>query len=173
MTTRPAKPEQKERRAGGLAAEIGKRRPFGSPQEEASLNILRTASFMSWEFEQLLKDHSLSEATYNVLRILRGRGGSGSCSEIGADMLTRVPDVTRLIDRLERLGLAQRRRVPEDRRVVRVQITPKGVGVLDALDKPGTELNNAILSHMSRAELVELSRLLTKVRQGIAENRAM
>src|SRR5262245_43746903 len=148
-THKPAKPE-------GLAAEIGKKRPFESPQEEAALNIIRTASLISWEFERLLKEHRLSEATYNILRILRG-GGPRSCSEIGADMLTRVPDVTRLIDRLERLGLAQRRRVPEDRRVVLVQITAKGLRALDALDKPGTDLNNALLGHMTRPELAELS----------------
>jgi DNA-binding MarR family transcriptional regulator len=163
-----AKPE-KLKRVGGLAAEIGKRRPFESPEEEASLNIIKTASVLSWGFEQLLKEHGLSGATYNVLRILRGGGVGKSCSEIGADMVTRVPDVTRLVDRLEKMGLALRSRVAEDRRVVQVKITAKGLGVLAAIDRPVVKLNRTQLAHMSRAELGELSRLLTKLRAGIEE----
>src|SRR5690242_9245315 len=113
MTTRSTKPEQRTK-VRGLAAEIGKRRPFELPEQEAYLNLLRTMSFLSADGERMLKEHGLSEATYNILRILRGAGDAGRPSgEIGRDMITRVPDVTRLVDRLEKMGLATRCRIEE------------------------------------------------------------
>jgi DNA-binding MarR family transcriptional regulator len=154
-----------------LKDEIKKRRPFESPSEEAYLNLLRTTAVLSADFEQLFKEHGLSEPKYNVLRILRGAklngefNGEGVPSlEIGDRMITRVPDVTRLVDRLEADGLVRRRRCEEDRRVVWVEILPKGLKLLDEMDEPLKRLHREQFSQMTREECIELSRLLVKAR---------
>ena len=148
-----------------LKDEIKKKKPFDDPAEEAYLNLLRTATVLAADFERLFKGAGLSEPQYNVLRILRGAGGDGlPCLEVGARMITRVPDVTRLVDRLEAAGLVERNRTSEDRRVVMVKITPKGLEAIAALDRPLRETHKRQMGHMSRRELEELSRLLVKAR---------
>lgn len=154
-----------------LQHELGKRKPFESAEQEAFLNVVRTSSVLGAAFQRLFREYKLSESTYNALRILRGvkddpsTKGVRSCTQIGDHLVARVPDVTRLIDRLEQLGLAERVRCEQDRRVVYVRITRKGSDVLTALDEPVRELHHAQLGHMSRAELAELSRLLVKARR--------
>jgi len=152
----------------GLKDEIGKRSPFELLEQEAYLNLLRTVSILEADIAPLFKARGLSEATYNALRILRGEmlGGSPGvpCQTIGERLITRVPDVTRLIDRLELAGLAKRARTTEDRRVVLVSITKKGLALLESLDTPLMEVHKHMLRHMSREELSELNRLLVKAR---------
>lgn len=151
-----------------LQREVQKRRPFNSPAQEAYLSIQRTASVLGADFQRILKPHGLSEATYNVLRILRGAlddGGSRTCSEVGEHMVTPVPDVTRLVDRLEARGLVRRTRTTEDRRVVRVAITDAGLHVLEELDEPVVRAHRAQMGHVSEADLARLIVLLAKVRQ--------
>jgi DNA-binding MarR family transcriptional regulator len=155
-----------------LKDEIKKKKPFESPSEEAYLNLLRTTTVLAADFERLFKDAGLSEPQYNVLRILRGAGAGGGadgmglpCLEIAARMITRVPDITRLVDRLEAAGLVTRARISEDRRVVLVRITKKGLDALAALDAPLVEVHKRQMGHMTRPELEELSRLLVKARQ--------
>lgn len=149
-----------------LQEEIGKRNPFDSLEQETALNLYRTMDHLQQDSCRLLQDHGLSGPQYNFLRILRGRGGDGrSCCEIAADMITRTPDITRLVDRLEQAGLVERRRDPDDRRIVRVQITPTGLELLSRLDEPVLELHKRQLGHLRRAELEELNRLLVKVRR--------
>ena len=99
----------------------------------------------------------------NVLRILRG-SGERACSEIGRDMVVRVPDVTRLVDRLETQGLVERDRDSEDRRVVLVRLTRKGSKMLASIDAPLADLHKASMAHMTKAELKALSKLLVKLR---------
>jgi DNA-binding MarR family transcriptional regulator len=158
-----------------LAREIGKRRPFESPEQEAFLNILRTANFFATDFNHLFRQHGLTEATYNVLRILRGckhdpeAPHGRTCSQVGEHMITQVPDVTRLVDRLEQMGLAERRRCQRDRRVVYVAITDRGMDVLANLDGPVLELHRAHLGHMASDELSMLSSLLAKARRSVAD----
>lgn len=156
-----------------LQHEIGKKKPFDAPEVEAFLNVLRSASVLSAPIERLLATRQLSPSAYNVLRILRGslrtspdpRTHPGRrCADIGRELVTRVPDVTRLVDRLVRRGFVERRRCPRDRRVVYVRITRKGLDVLASLDRPLMRLHRGQLAHMSRAELAELSRLLVKAR---------
>lgn len=148
-----------------LAREIGKKQPFELPEQEAYLNLARTASVLQASAEAVLRGSGLSEATYNLLRILRGAGPGGRpCHEIGCQMIARVPDVTRLVDRLEAAGLAARSRSAEDRRVVAVTITAQGLEVLASLDGPTLQLHRENLGHLSRAELDELNRLLVKAR---------
>ena len=148
-----------------LKDEIKKRKPFDSPSEEAYLNLLRTHAVLYADFHHLFKRCGLSEPQYNVLRILRGAGGDGLPStEIADRMITRVPDVTRLVDRLEAAGLVERRRTTEDRRVVLVKITPKALRALADLDRPLTDVHRKQMSHMTRTELEALSHLLVKLR---------
>lgn len=170
-----------------LQRELGKQGAFASPAQEAYLSLQRTASVLSADFAKLLKPHGLSEATYNVLRILRGavraterRGGSGgggdespsgaghgwrTCGEIGAHMVTPVPDVTRLVDRLEARGLVTRERSKEDRRIVRVAITKAGLDLLALLDRPMVLLHEQQLAHMAETDLSRLVLLLARVRK--------
>ena len=159
-----------------LKDEIKKRRPFESASEEAYLNLLRTTGVLTADFERLFKEFGLSEPKYNVLRILRGAklnnefNGDGVPSlEIGDRMITRVPDVTRLVDRLEADGLVRRRRCEEDRRVVWVEITPRGLKRLEEMDGPLTRLHREQFSHMTHEECAELSRLLEKARSRAGE----
>src|SRR3954464_2829510 len=117
-----------------LQAEIKKKRPFESPAEEAYLNLIRTYGMLETDFNRLFKQHGISEPKYNVLRILRGAGGDGLPSlEIASRMITRVPDVTRIVDRLETQGLVRRERTQADLRVVVVSITKKGLDLLSKL----------------------------------------
>jgi DNA-binding MarR family transcriptional regulator len=170
MGTKLDKPE---RSVKGLAAEIGKRKPFDLPEQEAYLNLLRTVSVLSADAERLLKESGLSEATYNILRILRGSGEAGrACGEIGRDMITRVPDVTRLVDRLEEQGLVTRARIAEDRRVVKVQITRAGLDLLARLDEPLRQFHKKQFTALTRAELSEINRLLVKARAGLHDQGA-
>lgn len=149
-----------------LQHEIGKKRPFDSAEQEAHLNIQRSAACLAMPFERLFREHGLSEATYNALRILRGHLPAGVPSQtIGEHLIAQVPDVTRLVDRLVASGLAERCRIEADRRVVMVKITKAGLDLLGKLDKPVRELHAMQLGHLSPAELSQLSRLLVKARR--------
>lgn len=153
---------------GALQLELGKRRPFASAEQEAYLNLIRTAAALEGPILTLLKQHALSESTYNVLRILRGSSPGGrTCSQIRRDMVVRVPDVTRLVDRLVKRKLAKRTRSDDDRRVVLVHVTKKGLDLLERLDGPVLEAHEAQLGHLSADELKELNRLLAKARAGV------
>ncbi|MDX2472153.1 MAG: MarR family transcriptional regulator [Candidatus Krumholzibacteria bacterium] len=148
-----------------LRKDLKQSRDFESIEQETLLNMLRTAGHVAGPFDRMFKEHQLSQPLYNVLRILRGQQGEGlACSHIGDRMVTRVPDVTRLIDKLIKLGLASRERSATDRRVVLISITSRGQALLAKLDGPTTELHQTILGHMSARELKELNRLLVKAR---------
>lgn len=148
-----------------LQAELKKTQPFESLEQEAFLNLLRTTDQLNAEFTRLFTTHGLSGPQYNVLRILRGAGGDGlPCLEIAGQMITRMPDITRLVDRLETAGLVERSRTESDRRVVLVKITQEGLDLLGRLDQPVRDLHRRILSHLTEDELRELSRLLVKAR---------
>jgi DNA-binding MarR family transcriptional regulator len=149
-----------------LQAEIRKKHPFDCPEQEAALNLVRTQDYLQQDFARLFSEHGVSGPQYNVLRILRGHGGDGlPCQEIAAQMVTRMPDITRLVDRLEQAGLVRRARIEQDRRVVLVKITRAGLDLLARLDKPLLDLHRRQLRHLTREELAELNRLLVKVRR--------
>lgn len=118
-----------------LQVELKQTRPFRTPMEEAFVALQRTAAVLEHALETELKASGITATQYNVLRILRGAGDEGLCrSEVGQRMVRRVPDVTRLLDRLEDTGVIARARGGEDRRYVTTRITPKGLQVLAALD---------------------------------------
>jgi DNA-binding MarR family transcriptional regulator len=155
---------------GRLQRELKKRRPFDSPEQEATLNIARTADRFGICFSRLFRGYGLTPSQYNALRILRGEGGPLPILEVADRMLAAVPGITGLIDRLEALGLLARERSTEDRRVVYVTITPKGVELLARIDEPEAALHKRLVGHLSPAELRELTRLLEKARKPLDES---
>lgn len=155
-----------------LREQLNKRDPFDSIEQEVFLNLLRCSAELAGPFHALFKKHKLTEASYNTLRILRGHMLAGEehgvkASKIGCEMVVRVPDVTRLVDRLVEMGLAERGSCEADRRVVYVRITKAGLKLLEKLDTPVRELHTQTLGHLSRADLKELNRLLTLARESI------
>ncbi len=148
----------------GVRDEIKARGPIGSPEQEAALNLSRTADRHQAGFARLFKEHGLTGAQFNVLRILRGAAEALPCQEIAGRMIAQVPDVTRLVDRLEESGLVERSRTPEDRRLVLTRITEPGLRLLARLDEPVLQLHKAQLGHLTAVELAELNRLLVKAR---------
>src|ERR1700741_893663 len=154
---------------GRLQQELKKRRPFDSPEQEAILNIARTADRFGICFARLFREYGLTPSQYNVLRILRGEGKPLPILEVADRMLAAVPGITGLIDRLEGMGLLARERSTEDRRVVFAAITPKGLDLLARLAEPEAALHKRLIGHLSPAELRELSRLLEKSRQSLDE----
>ena len=148
-----------------LQAEIKQNKPFACLEEEAYLNLLRTADALFRDEEALLKPLDLSPPQYNVLRILRGAGSYGlACREVGERLLTRDPDITRLMDRLEHRGLVRRTREQKDRRVITTRITEEGLGLLKQLDRPIAELHRRQLGHLGSKRLQALVELLESAR---------
>jgi DNA-binding MarR family transcriptional regulator len=142
------------------------KRPLGTLEEDAFVALLRAADVLQWRAEEMFKEHGLSATQYNALRILRGAGPGGlTCSEIGERMINRDPDITRLLDRLERRSLVRRKREPQDRRVIRCGITNAGLALLKALDRPVLTLNRRLLGHLGEGRLQSLISLLETARE--------
>jgi MarR family transcriptional regulator, organic hydroperoxide resistance regulator len=135
------------------------------PEEVAYLELVRTTDALSRRLAQVIKVEDLSATQYNVLRILRGAPEGLTCGEIGNRMVTRDPDITRLLDRLEKRNLIERSREQKDRRVVLTKITTDGLDALARLDKPVQDAHRAQLGHIARERLALLSELLIACRQ--------
>src|SRR6476659_9779436 len=135
-----------------LDREIKRKRPFDLPEQEAMLNILRTADQLQIRFARLFRRFGLTPQQYNVLRILRGEGRALPILEIAARMITVVPGITGLIDRLEGSGLVERKRCDHDRRVIYVAIAPRALAILAAIDEPLEKLHRQTLGHMTADE---------------------
>jgi DNA-binding MarR family transcriptional regulator len=128
------------------------------------VDLVRTCDLLSRGPAQLLKTEDLSATQYNVLRILRGAPQGLPCGEIASRMITRDPDITRLLDRLEKRGLISRWRETKDRRVVMARITSEGLKLLTRLDEPVQEVHRKQLGHMGRDRLRALLTLLESAR---------
>jgi DNA-binding MarR family transcriptional regulator len=137
-------------------------------EETAFLDLLRTTELLSRLPARVLKTADLSSTQYNVLRILRGAPEGLLCGEIAGRMITRDPDITRLLDRLEKRGLIVRRRETEDRRAVLARITEDGLDLLARLDEPVLDAHRQQLGHLGRKRLRELSELLAACRSQLA-----
>jgi DNA-binding MarR family transcriptional regulator len=154
--------------AGKLIAEIKQTKPFDLLEEEAVLNIARTAEVLGRSIAEFLRDYRLSPAQYNVLRILRGAGGAGAtCSQIGERMINLDPDITRLSDRLESRGLIVRERSQQDRRVVIARIAPEGLSVLSGIDEPLRDFLRGRLAGLGRQGLSDMIDRLEQIRERI------
>jgi len=149
-----------------LQIELKQARPFKSLEEEAHLSIQRTAALLEHAFESALKPHRITATQYNVLRILRGSEPNGLCrQEIGDRLVRQVPDVTRLLDRLEDSKLIVRQRGGDDRRYVVTRITRSGLHLLDEVQHRIDEIHRKQLGHLDEAQLRKLIALLAVVRQ--------
>lgn len=133
----------------------------GSKEEDLYVNLLRTATALSWKTSELLKDFDLTVVQYNVLRILRGAGEEGLiCSEISERLITKDSDITRLLERLEKRALIERERDPNDRRHVITKITDEGLKLLAEIDEPMTKLHRQQLGHLGEGLIEQLNALL-------------
>ena len=165
MTTRrppAAAPEAAPQRAPARA-------PIRSGRAQALwsayLAIVQTSEHLQRGFAELFKAHDLSLTQYNVLRILRGAGPEGAtCGDVAGNLIQHDPDVTRLLDRLDRRGLIERGRDTKDRRVVRTRVTEAGLALLADLDGPVDALHKQQLGHVSEAKLEALNDTLAAVR---------
>jgi DNA-binding MarR family transcriptional regulator len=150
-----------------LQDEIKQTRPFHSLEEEVLLGLARTADAVARVGEEVLKGSGLTATQYNVLRILRGVGAAGlSCGDVASRMITRDPDLTRLLDRLEARALVTRARDGEDRRVVITRITREGLSLLADLDEPVQVQNRKAVGHLGEEKLRTLAQLLDEARSG-------
>ena len=150
-----------------LRDEIKQTRPFNSLEQEAMLSIERTAAVLGHSLAEALKGYGVTPTQYNALRILRGAGEEGLCrNEVRDRLVARVPDVTRLLDRLEEMGLIARERDASDRRLVTTRITREGLKLLARLDGPVAEAHERQLGHLDERSLRTLIDLLAKARGG-------
>ena len=150
---------------GQILAELKQTKPFPSLGEEAAVSLARTWALFDHAGEELMAKYGITQTQYNVLRILRGAGPAGLCrSEIGERMISRVPDVTRLLDRMEAAGLVERERGDEDRRFVTARITREGLKMLTRLDQPLNDFIRSKLGFLGESKLRTLIDLLADVR---------
>jgi DNA-binding MarR family transcriptional regulator len=151
--------------AGVIAREIKQERPFSSAEQEIVLGLLIAAARIVEPWEKFLKARAgLTNNQYNVLRVLRGSHPARlSCGEIAERMIARDPDVTRLVDRLIRRGLASRARGRTDRRIVEVGITERGRALLRTLDPYVDRMPPAMVGHLGEDKLQQLGGLLEQV----------
>ena len=149
--------------------EIKQSKPFKTVAAEALVSLLRTADLVAREVAEVLKPYGVSPTQYNVLRILRGAGPSGlACGEIGGRMITQDPDITRLLDRMEKAGWIERTRDSRDRRVVTTRLTKQGKKIIDELEEPLNRVERQRLKKVGEKRLRELVQLLDIVRESTA-----
>ena len=132
-------------------------------EDQLFVALLRASDSLASQADQLIKANGLTSAQYNVLRILRGAGPEGlPCNTIAERMISRDPDMTRLLDRMEKRDVISRERQKEDRRVVKARITDEGLKLLKKMDAPIRELHKSQFAHMTSARLKTLMDLLTE-----------
>ncbi len=140
-------------------------RPAIPLENRIFIALLQAADALGQEAEHLLKAAGLTGAQYNVLRILRGAEPAGlPCKGIGDRMISHDPDMTRLLDRMEKRGLITRVRQADDRRVVKTRVTAPGLSLLKTLDRPIHDLHKRQFRHLPAARLKILSELLEELR---------
>ena len=157
-------------RESSLAATIKQNRPFVSLQQEAFLSILRTASELSHAADKFLRKFEITQQQYNVLRILRGAGAEGLCrNEISARMVAATPDMSRLLDRMEKSGWITRERAEDDRRQVSTFITDSGQKLLRMIEAPVGDEIHRLFEGVKPTDLTMLVEVLAQIRSRRAE----
>jgi DNA-binding MarR family transcriptional regulator len=148
-----------------LHEELGESQPFQVPEQEAYLNLVRTHALLSDEVAELFKQHHLSQPLYNVLKVVARMGSAGMPSQsIAQYMVARDPDITRLVDRLQKDGSIERERDEQDRRIVRVRVTPSGLDAIEKLDPLIWKLHQQQLGHLDKEQIELLNQLLVSAR---------
>lgn len=151
-----------------LALEIEQTAPYSSLEHAAQISIIQTSSQIMHAFEQMLRPHGITATQFNVLRILRGAGPQGLCrNEIAERMVNRMPDVTRLLDRMEEGGYIARERSREDRRMVRTVLTGKGRRLLEEIDEEVVAEQKRPFRSLAPGQLQSLISMLSQVRQNV------
>jgi DNA-binding MarR family transcriptional regulator len=148
-----------------LKREIAQERPFSSREEEALLNLLRTADCLERAVQRKTRAWGVTSTQYNVLRILRGSPQGLTCSAIGDRMITAEPDITRLLTRLKAVKLIRQQRDKRDRRVVWTQISPAGLALLEATDPEAQQFPRDFLGHLDPDQIGTLIHLLELARK--------
>ncbi len=149
----------------GLAAELGKREPFKQLNQAAYISLLRTASRVAEPFDALMAEHNLSQPLFNVLRIVAGHEPDGvTCQLIGEQLISRGPDVTRLVDRLVDRGFVERGPCPDDARRRIIRLTTAGSNLLDHLTPAVNAVHSRQFGDVSDDDLRELLRILQHLR---------
>ncbi|MEM1422756.1 MAG: MarR family transcriptional regulator [Planctomycetota bacterium] len=149
----------------GLAGQTGKRRPFDHPEVELYLNLVRTAERLATQFDALFREHGVSQTQYNALRILQGHGGPVPSGTVAREMVTREPDITRLLERLQKLGYITRDRSEHDKRIMLASLTDAGGALLERLQGPVLDLHKGQFVHMSAAELTDAIGVMERMRE--------
>lgn len=145
-------------------------RRYDTPEQEAYLNLWRTYDRLKSLEEELFNGYELSAQQYNALRLLRAAESMGlTVQGIGGKLISRAPDMTRMLDRLEQRGWIARTRRADNRRVVDVHITPAGIQLLDELAEPIRAVHRQQLGHLSPAKLKLLVSLLAEARQPLED----
>ena len=133
-----------------------------NPARLAYLNLVKAYEKLHAEFSDLFREHGVTHAQFDVLKTLaRAPEGGASCQFISENLLNRLPDVTRMLDRMERDELVERSRCTEDRRVVRVHLTAKSRKMLEKLKAPVLALHEKQFQHMSKKAVHDLQRGLS------------
>lgn len=148
-----------------ICTEINQTKPFTCLEQEAHISLGRTWALLDHALSEALKPYNITPTQYNVLRILRGAGSDGLCRhEVMSRMIAAVPDGTRLLDRLEALGLIRRERSTSDRRYVTTQITDEGLALVNKLDEPIESIHRRQFSSFDEGKLRQLISLLGELR---------
>jgi DNA-binding MarR family transcriptional regulator len=135
-----------------------------SEEQGAFVELVRVASRLEGELNRLFRPYELTTATFAILRILNGASEEGlSCGDIASQLIAEVPDMTRLLDRLERLEYVVRERSALDRRMVKVRITDRGVAVINSLQEKVLKCHEAQFVSISPEGLRQLRALLKEV----------
>jgi len=154
--------------ASRLQAEIKQTKPFPRRSGEAVLSVLRTAALLEHQINEVLRPYGITELQYNVLRILRGAGPNGWCGrEIAERLVSKVPDVSRLLDRMESMQLLRRERDATDRRHVTARITPKGLRVLDEASPKLDAFERERFGHLDAEQLQHVIDGLADIRSAL------
>ncbi len=154
---------------GKLQKDLKKKGPFESDQQEVVISILRTNDQFQYLFARFFREFQLTGAQYNILRILRGEGKPLPSLEIANRMVTKVPGITNLIDKLEGRKLVQRNRCSKDRRVWFVELTDQGQEIVSKMDEPNLDMHSQLVGHLNKSECQQLLKLLEKAREGVQE----
>jgi len=150
-----------------LRERLKKRRAFDSPEQEVTISLLRTNELFQHRFGQLFRSYGLTQPQYNILRILRGAGSELPSLEIADRMITVVPAITSLLDKLEKQGWVRRERSERDRRVWNVDLTDEGNKLLDEMNEPNLALHRELVGHLSETDRTQLLELLEKARESV------
>lgn len=155
-----------------LMRDLKKSRPFESEEQEVVISLLRTNELFQHRFKQHLRGYGLTHPQYNILRILRGAGRELPSLEIAERMISVVPAITNLLDKLETRGFVRRERSESDRRVWHVHLTEEGVDLLAELDEPNLAMHRSLVGHLEIEERRQLLSLLEKARTSVADGDA-